>query len=137
MEHEPCSLSSNGSTVHCTSRACLRQERIKAAQAKAIILSGGPNSVHVPEAPQLPAGFLQYVKAQGIPVLGVCYGMQLLVHVRPLLPSLPCLPPQYCLGSAHLQSSEAVVVGVVRMPADGAPLQRTSHTSGDMHRVQG
>ena len=76
-------MKSFGFTLCLTGWPCLRQERIKAAQAKAIILSGGPNSVHVANAPQLPPGFIEYVKAQGIPVLGVCYGMQLLVHVRP------------------------------------------------------
>ncbi|BDA43210.1 GMP synthase [glutamine-hydrolyzing] [Coccomyxa sp. Obi] len=55
-------------------------ERIKSVQPKAIILSGGPNSVHVSDAPQLPAGFYDYVKEHNIPVLGICYGMQLLVH---------------------------------------------------------
>jgi GMP synthase (glutamine-hydrolysing) len=50
---------------------------------KAIILSGGPNSVHVDDAPKLPNGFFDYVKEHKIPVLGVCYGMQLLVQVIP------------------------------------------------------
>ena len=62
------------------------QERIKSVQPKAIILSGGPNSVHVADAPRPPAGFFEYAKAQGIPVLGVCYGMQLMVHVSATTP---------------------------------------------------
>jgi GMP synthase (glutamine-hydrolysing) len=41
-----------------------------------IILSGGPNSVYEPNAPTLPASVLQ----SGAPVLGVCYGLQLLAH---------------------------------------------------------
>ena len=57
------------------------QDEIKEADAKVIILSGGPNSVHVEGAPQLPAGFFDYVAAAGIPVLGICYGMQLMVQV--------------------------------------------------------
>ncbi len=40
------------------------------------ILSGGPASVLTPGAPQLPA----YILESGLPVLGICYGMQLLAH---------------------------------------------------------
>lgn len=56
------------------------QERIREAAPKVIILSGGPNSVHVEGAPRLPTGFFEYCTEQGIPVLGICYGMQLIVH---------------------------------------------------------
>lgn len=56
------------------------QDRIKEAQPKAIILSGGPNSVHVEGAPRLPDGFFEYCDEHSIPVLGICYGMQLIVH---------------------------------------------------------
>ena len=58
------------------------QERIKEVAPRAIVLSGGPNSVHIADAPQLSPGFFEYCAAHGIPVLGICYGMQLLVHVR-------------------------------------------------------
>ncbi|EFN56364.1 hypothetical protein CHLNCDRAFT_144859 [Chlorella variabilis] len=55
-------------------------ERIKGAQPKTIILSGGPNSVHVEGAPRVPDGFWEYCAENDIPVLGICYGMQLIVH---------------------------------------------------------
>lgn len=55
-------------------------ERIESHKPKTIILSGGPNSVHVEGAPRLPDGFFEYVAEHSIPVLGICYGMQLLVH---------------------------------------------------------
>lgn len=42
----------------------------------AYILSGGPASVYEPGAPQLP----DYVLESGKPVLGICYGMQLLTQ---------------------------------------------------------
>ncbi len=41
-----------------------------------IVLSGGPASVYDPGAPQLPA----WVPASGLPMLGICYGMQLQAH---------------------------------------------------------
>jgi len=43
---------------------------------RGFILSGGPASVYASGAPQLP----DYVLAQDVPVLGICYGMQLLAH---------------------------------------------------------
>lgn len=51
-------------------------ERVLALKPKGIILSGGPNSVYDTDAPILP----DYVLASDIPVLGICYGMQLLMH---------------------------------------------------------
>ena len=47
-------------------------------QPRGVILSGGPNSVYEPGAPQLPA----YLLDAQIPVLGICYGMQALTHAR-------------------------------------------------------
>ena len=45
-------------------------------RVKAFILSGGPASVYDEAAPMLPP----YLLASGLPVLGICYGMQLLTH---------------------------------------------------------
>jgi GMP synthase (glutamine-hydrolysing) len=51
-------------------------EEVLALNPRGLILSGGPSSVYEPEAPQLP----HYVLESGLPVLGICYGMQLLAH---------------------------------------------------------
>lgn len=51
-------------------------EQVMALNPRGFILSGGPNSVYDPGAPTLPP----YVLQSDRPVLGICYGMQLLVH---------------------------------------------------------
>ncbi|MFL5815734.1 MAG: glutamine-hydrolyzing GMP synthase, partial [Bdellovibrionia bacterium] len=53
-------------------------ERIEGYSPKAVILSGGPNSVYEEGAPTLPAGFLTKQESAKLPTLGICYGMQLL-----------------------------------------------------------
>ncbi|CAK9157726.1 unnamed protein product [Ilex paraguariensis] len=45
-----------------------------------IILSGGPHSVHAANAPCFPTGFVEYVESKGVYVLGICYGLQLIVE---------------------------------------------------------
>jgi len=51
-------------------------EKIAPLNPKGFILSGGPGSVYEPDAPLAPA----YVYESHLPVLGICYGMQVLTH---------------------------------------------------------
>ena len=51
-------------------------EQAAAINPKGVILSGGPASVYDDGAPLAPA----WVYDQSLPVLGICYGMQVLVH---------------------------------------------------------
>ena len=50
-------------------------EEVRRRAPKGLILSGGPASVYAPGAPKLDPELLEL----GIPVLGICYGMQALV----------------------------------------------------------
>lgn len=52
-------------------------DRIKEFSPKGIILSGGPSSVYGKDAPIIGKEVLEL----GIPVLGICYGMQLISHL--------------------------------------------------------
>ena len=49
---------------------------VQALGAKGVILSGGPNSVYDQGAPAVDQAILE----SGLPILGVCYGMQLFAH---------------------------------------------------------
>ena len=64
--------------VYCEIHPCtLPFEKIAAMAPRAVILSGGPASVYDEGAPGLDKRVLEL----GVPVLGICYGMQLLAHV--------------------------------------------------------
>ena len=52
-------------------------EKIKAMNPKGIILTGGPNSCYEADSP----AYSKELFELGIPVLGLCYGAQLMMHV--------------------------------------------------------
>lgn len=55
----------------------LSAEKIKEINPKGIIFSGGPNSVYDQDAMRIDSDIFKL----GIPILGICYGMQLISHV--------------------------------------------------------
>lgn len=58
-------------------RASIGADELRAMEPSAVILSGGPASVHEQGAPTIDAGILEL----GVPVLGICYGMQLVASL--------------------------------------------------------
>ncbi len=54
-----------------------KRKALAARKPKGILLSGGPDSVHDRGAPRCDPGVFDL----GVPVLGVCYGMQLMSHL--------------------------------------------------------
>ena len=64
--------------VFCRLEPCtLPLSELRALAPRAVILSGGPASVWSEGAPDYDAGLLEL----GVPVLGICYGMQLLARM--------------------------------------------------------
>ena len=51
-------------------------EKIKGIQPKGIIFTGGPNSVYLEDSP----AYTEEIYKLGIPILGICYGSQLMMH---------------------------------------------------------
>ena len=63
--------------VYCEVRPyTMSLEEIKAEAPKGIIFTGGPNSVYGDDSPQYPKEIYEL----GIPILGICYGAQLIAH---------------------------------------------------------
>jgi GMP synthase (glutamine-hydrolysing) len=67
--------------VYCELFSC----KVSAAELdhhnlKGVILSGGPNSVYDEASPHVEAGTWEMIRAKKIPLLGICYGMQEIVH---------------------------------------------------------
>ncbi len=64
--------------VYCEIHPCTTSlDALKAMEPTALIFSGGPSSVFVEDAPTVDPAALEL----GVPVLGICYGMQLLSHL--------------------------------------------------------
>jgi len=87
----------------------LSAERVRELAPRGIILSGGPNSVYEDGAPKIDPAIFQL----GIPVLGICYGMQLLCQS---LGGRVDSAPAREYGRAHCQviSEEALFANLPR-----------------------
>jgi GMP synthase (glutamine-hydrolysing) len=87
--------------VYCEIKPCFQPPGVdELAGVKGIILSGGPNSVYAEGAPLIDVALLRC----GLPVLGVCYGMQLMTH---LLGGEVEPAPEREFGLAHIEVSRA------------------------------
>jgi GMP synthase (glutamine-hydrolysing) len=112
--------------------------RVERLNPRGFILSGGPASVYDEGAPTLP----DYVLASGLPVLSICYGMQLLAHalggrvapagereygpaeldvLRPASPLFAGLPPSMKVWMSHGDRVE-------KLPPGFAALASTSNS---------
>ena len=70
-------------------------EEIKAMNPKGIILTGGPNSAYEADSPTYSTELFEL----GIPVLGICYGSQLMMH---LLGGHVCTAPVRTYGKIEV-----------------------------------
>jgi GMP synthase (glutamine-hydrolysing) len=63
--------------VYCEIHPCTASaDAIRAFRPRGIVLSGGPASVLAPDSPRVDRVAFEL----GVPVLGICYGLQLLAH---------------------------------------------------------
>ena len=58
---------------------------IKAKNPKGIIFTGGPNSVYLEDSPTIDPEIFSW----GVPVLGICYGSQLMMHLLGAASAVP------------------------------------------------
>jgi GMP synthase (glutamine-hydrolysing) len=84
-------------------------EDVLARKPHGIILSGGPASVHKAGAPKIAPELLE----AGIPVLGICYGMQLLVHMHGGRVA-PAMKREYGQAVVQLLGDDPLFEGVPR-----------------------
>ena len=69
--------------------------KIKAKNPKGIIFTGGPNSVYLEDSPTIDPEIFSW----GVPVLGICYGSQLMMH---LLGGHVCRAPEREYGKTEV-----------------------------------
>ncbi|TET40372.1 MAG: glutamine-hydrolyzing GMP synthase, partial [Dehalococcoidia bacterium] len=95
-------------------------QRVASLKPRGFIFSGGPASVYEPGAPLAPA----YVYESHLPILGICYGMQVLAHQ---------LGGRVALGTRHEYGHAIIHQGDVESPifADLPPSMPVWMSHGD------
>src|SRR3990170_8644136 len=85
------------------------KDSVMSIHPKGFILSGGPASVYAPCAPQVPT----YVLQSGLPILGICYGMQALTHAL-MGEVAPSIEREYGYASLEILAPNPLLIGDTR-----------------------
>ncbi len=113
---------------------------IQRRQPQALILSGGPASVYEQDAPRVDPGVYQL----GIPILGICYGMQLIAH--DLGGQIVTSKAEYGTATAEIEQHDPIFAGlnkrepvwmshgdiIERLPQGITPLAYTQNSSSKL-----
>ena len=85
--------------------------KIKAKNPKGIIFTGGPNSVYLEDSPTIDPEIFSW----GVPVLGICYGSQLMMH---LLGGHVCRAPEreYGIREWNIKDKVLITEGYLHFP---------------------
>ncbi len=86
-------------------------EQIKAADPVGIIFTGGPKSVYLPDSPSIGKEIFE----MGIPVLGICYGCQLMAHLLGGKVST-CITSEYGKTETEYDMSSVLFGSITNMP---------------------
>lgn len=107
-------------------------DKIRSFGPKGVVLSGGPSSVYDPGAPLIG----KEVLGLGVPVLGICYGMQLITH---MLGGVVAKSQKREYGRAELVIDEAAGlftgIGAESGPEDSKPTTTVWMSHGDRIEV--
>lgn len=84
----------------------LNPDALRADPPSAIVLSGGPASVYAEDAPNLD----DEVFRLGVPILGICYGTQLMAHRQG--GRVERVKPEYGTASVRIERSHPIFAGL-------------------------